>query len=108
MASTSIPSSPPRTKISVLPSDFITKENIIRCTELFSSHYGIWGANGPAPGRPVRLSAEKLQKDYVFNDDCFLVMAESKDGDLIGHAFACRFPYRQGKYRNIIIINMDL
>jgi hypothetical protein len=74
---------PLRTKISVIPGDFISENELSRCAELFSAHYGIWGEKGIAPGSPVRLTAARLRREYLFNtEQCYLVMAESKQGEI--------------------------
>lgn len=49
----------------VFDNDEITREHIEQAATLFSQEYGIWGPQGPHPGKRIRMSASKL-KDQIF------------------------------------------
>ncbi|KAI9091710.1 hypothetical protein DFS34DRAFT_634618 [Phlyctochytrium arcticum] len=71
----------------------VTQELLKECASLFRTNYGVWGKGGYRPGHPVSLPPTKLKTDFLFKDDCFLVVAKDHEADiLIGHAFAVRFP----------------
>ncbi|KAI1693456.1 hypothetical protein Ddc_22810 [Ditylenchus destructor] len=78
--------------------DTISQELLQRCAELFSENYGTWSEKGPRPGGKIRMSADRLKKDYLFNTDyCSLITAELyPNKDLVGHAFICTFPFLTG------------
>ena len=85
-------------KLTIFPSDFVSDDQLAKCATLFSSHYGIWGNQGPNPGEAVRLSPKRLRTDYLFSKECFLITGETKDEKLIAQAFFCRFPFRNGNF----------
>lgn len=63
-----------------------------KCAELFSGHYGVWGEGGRGiPGQPVKLTAQRLRQQCLFNDNCFVVTAMDGAGTLKGHAMGVRF-----------------
>jgi 2-polyprenyl-3-methyl-5-hydroxy-6-metoxy-1,4-benzoquinol methylase/GNAT superfamily N-acetyltransferase len=70
----------------------LSPELLQRCAELFSSHYGIWSRHIPAAGKagkPIRLSAERLRKDYLPPSRSWAALAEVED-QLVGYAFVIR------------------
>jgi hypothetical protein len=82
-----------------IPYSFLTDEIIEKCSILFNNNYGIWsndaplhGNNALKAGTRVRLGVKRLRELLLFNDRCFLVIAEIRSFDndqleLIGHAF---------------------
>jgi GNAT superfamily N-acetyltransferase len=71
----------------------VTSSQLEGCANLFSAHYGVWGDGAPPSlrGQRVRLSANKLREQYLFNEDCCLATATLPDGTIVGHAFATVF-----------------
>ena len=46
------------------------------CSELYSSHYGVWAADAPhAAGKRVRLSAARL-REWLSSDDSEIAYAQ--------------------------------
>ena len=79
----------------VKPASRVTQGQVNDCAVLFSTHYGVWGASGAKPGQPVKMSATQLRSQYLFDDNCFAVMAH--DGPtLIGHVLFRQFEYLDG------------
>jgi hypothetical protein len=76
--------------------DSVTEDLLVHCAALFSEHYGVWGSSAPATlqGRRIRMTAARLRKDLLFNEQCCLVVAYVK-GELVGHVFFTRFPYER-------------
>lgn len=77
--------------------EFITKsckdlstEEISKCSELFSNHYGIWGEADPKgrSGNKILLSHKYYEK-LTTKDDHYVALAFDKD-QLVGHAFYIR------------------
>ena len=70
-------------------------DNIIQqCAELFSSHYGIWSSQGPAPNQRVKLSMQKLKEKYLFDENTYIVVVTNLESEkVIGHAIGKRFLY---------------
>lgn len=56
------------------------------CSELYSNHYGIWGAYGARPGQSVRLSSDKI-REWLENDNVTIYYA-SYNAHIIGYAIA--------------------
>lgn len=84
-------------KVTIWDADLINENVLEKCSLLFSTDYGIWGEKGVKPGKPVALSASRLKSQCLFNPKtCSLVAAMTKTGELVGHAFVCRFPYLDG------------
>lgn len=68
----------------------ITESELSKCSTLFSEHYGIWKKNQ----KRVRLFPTRIQTEYLFDKNCFCILAFSNE-DLVGHAFAREFPYER-------------
>jgi hypothetical protein len=49
------------------PVRFISDDVLRECSELFSNHYGVWGANpyNMKPGNRVKMSSGALRKQLV-------------------------------------------
>jgi hypothetical protein len=72
---------------------------------LFNNNYGIWSDDAPLhsnntlqAGTHVRLGIKRLRELVLFNDHCFLVIAEIRSSnndqlELIGHAFCTSAKY---------------
>ncbi|KAF9729848.1 hypothetical protein PMIN01_11781 [Paraphaeosphaeria minitans] len=78
-------------------SDEVTDEMLSEAATLFSENYGIWGQQAAKrmgqfarAGCPVRLSKEKLRKDYL-PDKISTYVRVTVNGRLAGNAFACRW-----------------
>lgn len=73
---------------SILPGLFAAanQQFIEKCSELYSSHYGIWGAEGVHPNKNIKLSPNKL-RDWLANEDVSIYYASDND-DIIGYAIA--------------------
>jgi GNAT superfamily N-acetyltransferase len=79
-------------EFSVRGASRVSSEQLEECAKLFSAHYGVWGAGSSArQGTRVRLSANRLQGQCLFNGDCCLSLATTSDGSIVGHAFATKF-----------------
>lgn len=71
-------------------------DTIHQCAKLFSSHYGIWSKTGHAPGQRVKLSFQKLNEEFLFDDSAYIVTATNlEDQQVIGHAIGKRFFYTE-------------
>ena len=59
---------------------------ILKCAELYSNHYGIWGKKGVRPNKNIRLSAHKIC-EWLQSDDVTIYYAMRKEM-LVGYAIA--------------------
>ena len=66
------------------------------CAALFGKHYGVWGPKGHKPGERVKLGAQRLKDQCLFNSNCSVALAKTQSRQLVGHAFVCRFPWGDG------------
>ena len=80
----------------VLRYDSISNAILSQCATLFGEHYGVWGANGYKPGERVKLGRHRLKSQWLFDKNCFVVLARKQTGELVGHAFVCRFLWGAG------------
>jgi hypothetical protein len=83
----------------------LTDRILEKCSTLFNNNYGIWSDDAPLhsnnalkAGTRVRLGIKRLRELMLFNDRCFLVIAEKRSHDndqfeLIGHAFCTSAKY---------------
>lgn len=80
----------------MLPGRFaIVDERLLcECSKLYSNNYGIWGKGGVRPGKPVRLSTDKLC-EWLENDDATIYYA-SHNENIIGYAIA--FSKKENNY----------
>ena len=91
--------SPPKAALinyEVLRYESISEALLSQCATLFGDHYGVWGANGRKPGERVKLGPRRLKSQCLFDKNCFVVLARKQNGELVGHAFVCRFPWGDG------------
>nr|VFK50133.1 MAG: Methyltransferase domain-containing protein [Candidatus Kentron sp. TUN]VFK51151.1 MAG: Methyltransferase domain-containing protein [Candidatus Kentron sp. TUN]VFK57334.1 MAG: Methyltransferase domain-containing protein [Candidatus Kentron sp. TUN] len=84
-----------------LPADLAVSDNsrklIEECAHLYCNHYGNWSKNAPyAPGKRIKLSADKIQKCWLGNKDANLYTARLET--LIGYAIAIRSKYPDELY----------
>src|ERR1700761_1531541 len=63
----------------------VSSSLISKMSELYSSHYGIWGQNGRRPGECIRLNPEQIKR--WLTEDSVVVWAEAL-GSLVGYAIA--------------------
>ena len=84
------------------PAHFISDDVLRECAELFSNHYGVWGANpyNLKPGNRVKMSSGAMRKQLVTDEECSVILARSSEGMLVGHAFVKAFYYPPGKGTN--------
>lgn len=96
----------------IYPKSSIDDDTLNQCAELFSKNYGKWSRSeknvikntegnviADLRGKMIRLSTEKLKRDYLFKEDCGLVTAsvvENGSKTLVGHAFFCMCPVNIG------------
>ena len=82
-------------EFSVRGASAVSPGQLEACARLFSENYGVWGKGAPQKllGSRVRLSANKLMEQYLFDDSCCLATATTLDGNIVGHAFATKFCY---------------
>src|SRR5689334_1381373 len=90
-----------------IPYSFLTDQILEKCSTLFNNNYGIWSDDAPLhsnytlqAGTRVRLGVKRLREMMLFNDRCFLVIAEIRSFDndqfeLIGHAFCTSAKYNR-------------
>ncbi len=65
------------------------------CADLFSEHYGNWGAKGPRPGEPIRITSTFV-RNLIDSDNAHVVCAY--DGlSLAGYAVILRFVASDGR-----------
>ncbi|CAF1196336.1 unnamed protein product [Adineta steineri] len=88
-----------------IPYSFLTDQILEKCSTLFNNNYGIWANDAPLhsnnalkAGSRVKLGIKRLRELLLFNDHCFLVVAEIRSSDndqfeLIGHAFCTYAKY---------------
>lgn len=89
-------SSPPPINIEVLQAQSVSDALLSQCAALFSDHYGLWGEKGLQPDVHVKMGPARLKKQCLFNKDCSVVLGRMQTGELVGHAFVCRFPWGNG------------
>jgi len=77
--------------------DEVTDKMLEEASKLFSENYGVWGEHAAQlmgkfakAGSPVRLSKERLRKEYLPSGISSYVRV-SVNGHLAGNAFACRW-----------------
>ena len=86
----------------------VTDRILEKCSTLFNNNYGIWSEEAPLhsnnvlqAGTHVKMGVKRLRELMLFNDRCFLVIAEvrsSVDDDqpeLIGHTFCTSAKYNR-------------
>lgn len=76
----------------------LTDDILQQAATLFSEHYGIWGRDGPAPGKRVQMSLPLMRRELLPIDNleqCRYVRATNA-GELVGNAFACRWVTEDG------------
>ncbi|GAM24753.1 hypothetical protein SAMD00019534_079280 [Acytostelium subglobosum LB1] len=72
----------------ILQADSLTDDQIQQCANLFSTKYGVWSKHVQPPlqpGKNVRLTANKLKKQFLFDDQCYASLAID-NGEHVGHA----------------------
>lgn len=90
----------------VVPCNDITEDVLVKCASLFSEHYGLWAtsAHEGLSGKRVRLNADRLRQQCLWNANCSVVLALLPSGELIGQAFFVKFPFKDGRVIYIVII----
>lgn len=68
-----------------LPGGLVQSDLLENFAQLYSEQYGIWGDRGPNPGKPVRLSLQRLSQWLVPDS---LVVWSTALGKLVGYAVA--------------------
>ncbi len=68
-----------------LPGGLVQSDLLENFARLYSEQYGIWGDRGPNPGKPVRLSLQRLSQWLVPDS---LVVWLTALGKLVGYAVA--------------------
>jgi GNAT superfamily N-acetyltransferase len=86
----------PGVTLTVLAATDVDHSMLDRMAHLFSSHYGVWGAGGPQPGEPVRLSTQRLREEYLGDASCRAALAFSPEGTLVGHMIFRVFEFGGG------------
>ncbi|TFK75533.1 hypothetical protein BDN72DRAFT_831793 [Pluteus cervinus] len=71
--------------------DRVTNAMLTEAAKLFNENYGTWGVHADRPGRPVKLSARRLREQYLPDATASSYTRVTVDGNLAGHAFACRW-----------------
>ncbi|CAF1154782.1 unnamed protein product [Adineta ricciae] len=91
----------------IIQYSLITDQILQKCSTLFNNNYGVWNNNASLhsnnvlqTGSRVKLGVKRLRELMLFNDRCFLVVAEirslEKDQfELIGHAFSTYVNYNR-------------
>lgn len=80
----------------LIPGNKIEDDVIRECSELFSSHYGIWGAEGPRVGKNVSMSPKQIRQNCLFDVSLCGVVLAYLDKKLVGHAFYCKYNIASG------------
>ena len=79
------------------PYEDVTDELLEECSSLFNANYGVWGEKGYRPKQRVKMSIKLLKESCLFDNTCSIVIArESISGTILGHAFVCQFPWKDG------------
>lgn len=90
-----------------IPYPFLTDQILEKCSILFNNNYGIWSDDAPRhsnnilrAGVRVRLAVKRLRELLLFNERCFLVIAEKRSSEtnqfeLIGHVFCTWVHYHR-------------
>jgi 2-polyprenyl-3-methyl-5-hydroxy-6-metoxy-1,4-benzoquinol methylase len=68
-----------------LPGTLVSSEQLASFAQLYSEHYGVWGDSGPNPGKPIRLTGDRLRRWLVPES---LVVWATALGELVGYAIA--------------------
>jgi hypothetical protein len=88
-----------------MPYSIITDRILEKCSTLFNNNYGIWSNDASLhsnnvlqAGSRVKLGIKRLRELMLFNDRCFLVVAERRSLnddqlELIGHTFCTYAKY---------------
>lgn len=74
----------------VLPFESINDSVLKECAELFSKDYGKWGSKGIKPGSNIKLSAQRLKSQYIFDKTCYICIARLNHL-LVGQAVYTKF-----------------
>ena len=67
----------------------VNSDLVSEMSQLYSSHYGVWGRNGRRPGKPIQLSPGQIRK--WLTPDSLVVWADAF-GQMIGYAIAIHVP----------------
>src|SRR6202167_2854382 len=70
-----------------LPGGLVSSELVEDIADLYSTQYGTWGNRGPHPGEAVKLTPERIRKEWLSVRRSRLVWATAF-GELIGYAIA--------------------
>jgi 2-polyprenyl-3-methyl-5-hydroxy-6-metoxy-1,4-benzoquinol methylase len=70
-----------------IPGGLAPPELIEGMADLYSTQYGIWSNQGPHPGQPVKLTPERIRKNWLSPNHSRVVWATAF-GKLIGYAIA--------------------
>ena len=66
----------------------ITDSILQECSDLFSTHYGVWSSNVQSPlnpGENVKISVSRLKSQYLFNKNTGVILCRL-DNKLVGYA----------------------
>ncbi|KAJ7188709.1 hypothetical protein C8R46DRAFT_1055556 [Mycena filopes] len=88
-------------KFSLVPGALVTAEILSECAALFSANYGVWNSEVAAPLKPggrVKMSSTKLRSQCLADPvNTSLALCTTKEGTIIGHAFATVWEYAPGE-----------
>ena len=88
-----------------IPYSIVTDQYLEKCSTLFNNNYGIWSDDASLhsnnvlnAGSRVKLGIKRLRELMLFNNRCFLVVAErhlsnNDHCELIGYAFCTYAKY---------------
>ena len=79
--------------------DEIDEQLLKEMSVLFSENYGVWDETSEFRGKRVRLSPQRLRKEYLTKNSCIVMARERASGMLVGYAVAIKKEY-DGKGRS--------
>jgi 2-polyprenyl-3-methyl-5-hydroxy-6-metoxy-1,4-benzoquinol methylase/GNAT superfamily N-acetyltransferase len=77
----------PNVEFAWLYPDEFASNIFTECAQLYSEHYGKWAEQGIHPGQPIKLSAKRLQEEWLAHPNSRIAIAKTHN-NIVGYAFA--------------------
>ena len=94
-----------------LYADEIDEQLLKEMSVLFSENYGVWDETSEFRGKRVRLSPQRLHKEYLTKNSCIVMARTRASGMLVGYAVAIKKEYdgigRFQKHWNLTVSKMQ-
>ncbi len=95
LATTASPTLTEKYSFATLYTEEIDEQLLCEMSVLFSENYGVWDESHSRLKGHVRLSPQRLKKDYLTANSCIVLARERVSNRLIGYAVAVKKEYEQ-------------